>query len=176
MELAEPNCRTCKNHGLVLPEGIKACTTHTSPEWKERLTDLDKRAKKFLPNGHWPYGPNIDAQARINLTEWVEPLGLKLSTTRCQGLHWLRKGTCTKPAYCNRHSWMDHTTHWSLSGKPALTLTQPYMTAEQQRKAMGDVVDDPEFRVEIKPGWYGYGTIGAFVWRADVHEKLFIRS
>ncbi len=40
---------------------------------------------------------------------------------------------------------------------------------------MGALVDDPELRVEIKPGWYGHGTICAFVWCADVYEKLFIR-
>ncbi|MFJ9553197.1 hypothetical protein ACIRPH_05245 [Nocardiopsis sp. NPDC101807] len=175
MKLADPDCQACKHRGLYFPGHFRACWKHTIPEWHERLNDVEERSKKFLPNGRWPYGPDGAAQARTDLTEWVEPLGLKLSTTRCNSLHWLRKGMCSNPPYCTPHGWMDHTTQWHLNGAPALVLTQPYRTAEEQREAMGDLVDDPELRVEIKPGWYGHGTIGAFVWRADVHEKLFIQ-
>lgn len=173
MELAEPGCRLCDHRGLIFPNergGIRACSVHTSKEWHARLADIDQRAEKVLHRG-WPYGPDLSIQARIDLVEWAEPLGVKLSGSRCEGLHWLRKGACHHNL-CNRYPWMDHTTRWNLDGKPALVLTQPYKSAERQREMMGDLLEDNELHVEIKPGWYGYGTIGAFVWRADVYRSL----
>lgn len=173
MELAEPGCRRCERRGLNFPGGqgeVRACPAHTSQEWRARLTDLDQRAKKILRHG-WPYGPNVSIQSRIDLIAWAEPLGVKLSASRCEGLHWLRKGVC-QHSMCDGFPWMDHTTRWNLDGKPALVLTQPYNSAERQRELMGDLLEDNELHVEIKPGWYGHGTIGAFVWRADVYRSL----
>ena len=172
MELADPTCRQCEGHGLNFPDGTRACPKHTTPEWREHLDVLDQRAKKVTPSA-WPYGPNIDVQARGDLLDWAEPLGVKRAGTRCNGLHWLRTGKCPNTHECPPFGWMDHTTKWSLGGEPALVLTQPYKSADNLREKVGDLVNDKDLRVEFKPGWYGHGTTGVFVWRADVHEKLF---
>lgn len=170
MNPADPNCRQCERHGLNYPDGTRACARHTPPQWRERLADLDHRRAKIAPEG-WPYGPNIDVQARVNLIEWADPLGVKLSSTRCQELHWLRTGRC-QHADCRPLRWMDHTTRWSLNGKPALLLTQPYGDLEGHREAMGNILEDDELHVETKPSWYGHGTTGIFVWRVDAWREL----
>lgn len=172
MELADPNCRRCKSHGLNFPDNTRACPKHTTAQWSEHLTALDQRAKNITPQA-WPYGPNINVQARADLLDWAEPLGVKRAKTYCNALHWLRTGQCPNTAECNPFRWMDHTTQWSLDGNPALVLTQPYKTAEDLREATAPIQGDPDLKVEIKPGWYGHGTVGVFVWRADAYEKLF---
>lgn len=93
MEPVNPDCHQCKDHGLNLPDGHRACQQHIPSQWRSTLDDLDHRAQRVIPDG-WPYGPNIDVQARIDLIRWAESLGVKHSGTRCQQLHWLRSGQC----------------------------------------------------------------------------------
>ncbi|WP_435108857.1 hypothetical protein [Nocardiopsis synnemataformans] len=177
MELADPNCRSCKGHGLNFPDDTRACPAHTTPQWREHLADLDRRAKTVTAKA-WPYGPNVDVRARIDLLDWAEPLGVRRSSNRCNALHWLRTGRCSSAvgSECTPFSWMDHTTSWMLDSKPALVLTQPYSTADRLRERMGGLLRDEGLRIEFEPGWYGYGTIGAFIWRKDAHEKLSRRA
>lgn len=103
-------------------------------------------------------------------TEWAEHLNLTESGTRCRGLHWLKTGRCHASS-CQPLGFMDHTTQWNRDGRPALVLTQPYPTVGLE-DALAELRADPELRVVVQDPspWYGNGTVGVLIWRADAYR------
>lgn len=166
-----PEC--CNWRGMVYPDGGKRCQRHVTKADRELVAELDRRAKPILAGQDWPYGPNIDVRSRQRLVDWAEPIGLKRAKTSCQELHWLRKGRCGVVACTRMGRWMDHVTRWSLDGRPAVLVAQPYGLMNDDVAALGQVAgfDDLIVHIGHRGGWYGYGTTFIELWRADARQQ-----
>ncbi len=171
-----PGC--CTHHGLFYPGRDRRCRRHATPKQRALVTELDARANHLgvLNGGEWPYGPNIDVEARARLLDWADGYGLRLAKTSCQNLHWLARGRCGV-RLCNRLGrWMDHVTRWNRGGEPALILAQPYGLSGEDVAEVGQLAADEGLHVSVDArGWYGWGTVAVEVWDADAYETM-IRS
>ena len=169
---------------MIFPDDRRVCFRHATEQDRALINDLDGLAPEIglkpLPadmrgwgsSFGWPYGPNIDVQARIDMLKWAREDGLRLSTGDC--LHWLCTGRCGKRYDIRgcREGWMDHVTGWNR-GKgrnPAVLVSQPYGISAEGKSALHVLGEEPGIRVEVKDsGWYGYGTnfIGVWKWSAS---------
>lgn len=163
----------CDKTGLRFPDGTRRCRRHLTPEQEELLEHLDRRAvavgihpeRRDLPG--WPYGPNVDVQARQDLLAWAEPRGLRLSRSgRC--LQWPRGKRCRPCDHEPR--WLDHVTCWNHARKPAVLLAQPYHLSGEDFTELR-TLESEGFVVVIGSGWYGHGTKAVEVWRSDQYER-----
>lgn len=165
-----PEC--CQSKGWDYPDGQKRCHRHATPDDRELVAQLDKRAAKIgIKPDDWPYGANIDVVARQNLLEWAEHYELRPSRTTCGGVCWLRSGRCQRSdCHSGKPDWMDHLTWWTRRGKPALLLAQPYGLEASQLRPL---LDDDSLHVLVHArGWYGWGTVAIEIWRKDVHDEM----
>lgn len=128
------------------------------------------RAIGIRDDESWPYGPNIDAQSRLECLCWAEAYKLKLShVTPC--LHWLTKGRCGV-AVCGQNQakagfeWVDHVTGWTRGGKPAVLVAHPYGLFAQDIAALSELTQAHGLWLFINgTGWYGHGTTFVQLWR-----------
>ncbi|MER7331788.1 MULTISPECIES: hypothetical protein [unclassified Micromonospora] len=167
-----PDC--CQHDGLFYPDGGKRCFRHSSPEDRALVADLDARAAagRTLGERGWPYGPNIDVQSRMEMLSWAEQYGLRRAETRCQNLHWLRKGRCGVQRCDPLGRWADHVTRWSRNGRPAVLVAQPYGLSNDQFAQVA-ALNDEELQVAVDgTGWYGHGTTFVQVWRVDAWNAI----
>jgi hypothetical protein len=169
---ALPRC--CEFRGLRYPgDDTRRCHRHATEEQRAFAAELDARAPAvgIQPGGAsgpgWPYGPNIDVEARQGLLEWAEPLGLRLSKAgHC--VRWIRGQRC-RPCGPRKH-WLDHVTAWNHDRKPAVLLAQPYGLGSDDVAEL-EALEDDGFVVVIGDGWYGHGTTSVAVWRAEQAER-----
>lgn len=124
-----------------------------------------------IVNGEWPYGPNIDPQARRELVHWATLHGLRYSPRgRC--LHWIIRGRCAIQlctADRNQYDFMDHVTGWTRDGKPAVLICQPYGLHVDDIRQLADLHQEHGLKIRIDgTGWYGHGSTFLQLWRREV--------
>lgn len=120
-----------------------------------------------ITDDRWPYGPNINPQARRALVDWATAHRLRYSPRgRC--LHWITTGRCAVQA-CDRNrarrQWMDHVTGWTRAGRPAVLVAQPYAITGASIDALAEIDRTDGLDVVISgTGWYGHGTTFVGIW------------
>lgn len=127
-------------------------------------TTAEARAVGITGSRGWPYGPNIDHQARRELVDWATQHRLRYSRTgRC--LDWLRTGRCPRDHIHSRGGWADHVTGWTRDGQPAVLVAQPYGISGDSLTDLAEL-DRSGLDVRINgTGWYGHGTTFITIWR-----------
>lgn len=143
------------SHGKLCP----SCATVTSaPEFVARARAVGIAEPSNAES--WPYGPNVNHQARIELVEWAEREGLVWAPGQ-DCLRWLAKGRCSgacSTAYGPRR-WRDHVSCWTRDGKAAVLVSQPYGLSNMARAQMDSEARERGLEVAVLPtGWYGHGT------------------
>jgi hypothetical protein len=182
--LVEHKC----DRGLWLTDGHdrrKVCPRCATDSQKARVVAVQKAAhdlkivrgatmSQAWRGAGWPYGPNIDLDAREALFAWAEPRGLRASSTSRSCLHWLQQipcprdsaGMCAEPL-----PGADHVSAWNQgAGKnPAVLVSQPYKLDAGSRARLAEINRSSGLRVEIENtgGWYGYDTVFVAIWRTD---------
>ncbi len=171
---------------LVFDDGARrACSEHATKQDRELVALLDERAPnaglrrnpgpaRWGARLHWPYGPNIDVNARGRMLDWAEGQGLRLARPDHVCVPWITDGRCYRRR-CERYRaaqgrgwWLDHVSAWSRGGRPALLLAQPYQLAPEDITGLELLDADPEMTVVLgASGWYGHGTYSVEVWRTE---------
>lgn len=178
---AAPGCMRCAHAGLVFGR-VRACELHATTSQVERVRQLDARAagiglQRDRHGGEfwtylWPYGPNIDVDARARVLDWAEREQLRMAPLRrrrclCQ----LRHGRCVRlhddePDVLH---WRDHASLWLAGDSPAMLVAQPYRITGDDVEQLDALAEDPELEVNISANssWYGHGT-----WFIEVRRSL----
>lgn len=165
----------CCSHSarrLNFPEPL--CYRHQSAAQRALVADLDEQAPTVgVTPGCWPYGPNIDVVARVELVAWARANGYKLATPNARCLHWLvgkarRCSALRRQDHAGRiDAWsmneLDHPTFWTRNGKPALILAQPYSAPSS--RWVTDVTSTWPVTVEVTATspWYGHHAYGVLI-------------
>lgn len=167
----------CKWSGYLYSPEVQRCWKHATPEQRELVDGLDRRARgQGILEMHggkplWPYGPNINVEARSRMLEWTEFYDLRRAGRRVHGcLHWLRTGRCGRlgclAEFTQRYGWADHVTAWNRGRTPKVLVAQPYGLSDKGRRELQELDKEPDLRVEIREdSWYGCGTTFIGIWR-----------
>lgn len=128
----------------------------------------------------WPYGVMARPEQE-RMLQWAENSHLRYADTNLRCPHWLIRGRSSDIAgrYSKRGSHLyedinhtdcrgtyglDHVTCWTLKGKPAVIVSQPYNIYTKQLQMLGALANE-ELRVKIHGrGWYGHTTVCLEVW------------
>lgn len=133
---------------------------------------LKERGARILGPYSWPYGVDT-VESKTKLLNWAERFDLRLSSSNCKGLHWLRIGRCTIPS-CGAElvpNWMNHRTNWNYKSKPAVITTHTYVLNDDDLRKLAEL--SREFEVLIHgESWYGFGSFAVEVWDKAVYQEV----
>lgn len=101
---SKPTCLRCRR-GLVMPDGVRKCPVHASPEERALVDALNERAPSiglrpdrggsdYWDLWRWPYGAAINVATRRRMLDWAEPLGLQVAHNAHLCRDWLLTGRC----------------------------------------------------------------------------------
>lgn len=131
----------------------------------------------------WPYGVDTRSEQE-QMLKWAEGHHLRYAETNLRCPHWLIRGRSSDIAGrysksgsyvfddinhrdCRKQYGLDHVTCWTLEGRPAAIVSQPYNLYTNQLQMLGALVND-KLSVKIHGhGWYGAGTVCVEIWASD---------
>lgn len=149
----------------------------TSPA-KTQVERAIARGCKVYRGGEldWPYGPNINADSRERLLDWLDAEDLHWTAEpkyhdnggclRWVQLGYCRRLNCQDRANTVHRFWVDHVSYWRSKDKRRWCMvSQPYMKVADAIEETRWIKGEPGVRVEVRDdSWYGYGTAFIAIW------------
>lgn len=118
-----PDCWRCRR-GLVMPDGVRKCPVHASPEERALVDALNERApgvglrpdregSDYWDLWRWGYGAAVNVTTRQRMLDWAEGHGLRVAHNAHHCLGWLLEGRCAEDCDIDfRTRWYPATTEF----------------------------------------------------------------